>query len=88
MRAASLTVGLLSSAVLAVANGLTYDDAVKHIQTDLQENYPSTSESDLCEEYKCCNVTSTESCDLKAMPKDETTLVLPGRFELILSLIV
>ncbi len=58
-------------------DGLSYDEAVQNIQTNLKEEYPTSSES-LCDAFKCCNVSSAESCDLKSMPKDETTLVLPG----------
>jgi hypothetical protein len=32
----------------------------------------------LCEQYSCCNVTSTEACSISSMPQDQTTLVLPG----------
>ncbi len=32
----------------------------------------------LCDGATCCNVTSTELCSISAMPKDQSTLVLPG----------
>ncbi len=32
----------------------------------------------LCRQYSCCNVTTANSCSISRMPKDETTLVLPG----------
>ena len=71
--------GLTLSAALgaAVASGpLSYDDAKTIIQKHVA-GYESFGQ-DLCTEYSCCNVTSSESCSLADMPKDETTLVLPG----------
>lgn len=32
----------------------------------------------LCDGQTCCNVTSTESCPISTMLKDQSTLVLPG----------
>lgn len=77
MRTTPLALGLVATAALAVVDSLSYDEAVKNIQANLKEEYPSSAEG-LCDSYTCCNVTSAESCDLKSMPKDETTLVLPG----------
>jgi hypothetical protein len=33
---------------------------------------------ELCDQYTCCSLSETESCSVASMPKDESTLVLPG----------
>jgi len=52
-----------------------FDAATKIIKADLT-NYVGTRA--LCEANLCCNITSTETCSIKSMTKDKTTLVLPG----------
>lgn len=60
----------------ALARDVKIDSSVigsihKHVQA-----YAPTSAQ--CVGTNCCTVSSTESCSLSSMPKDVTTLVLPG----------
>lgn len=77
MASVLVALGILSS---AVADVFTLEDSVKHIQSIVKEEqvpFVSTAES-LCDSFTCCNVSSSESCNLSAMVQDESTVVLPG----------
>ena len=78
MKVSSITFAALASPLVhgSEITPMGYNQAVENIQENLKE-YRS-SDGALCDSFTCCNVTATESCDLKDMPKDETTLVLPG----------
>jgi hypothetical protein len=54
-----------------------YDAAVGVIQSYIKSLNDVGSQS-LCEGYTCCNISATETCSIRSMVKDETTLVLPG----------
>lgn len=50
------------------------DNIQAHIKS-LKRN----SEEPLCGgDFPCCNMSSTESCVMSSMPRDKSTLVLPG----------
>lgn len=44
-------------------------------QQDILSPFSATS---LCSSNVCCNITSADSCPLMKLPKDQSTLVLPG----------
>jgi hypothetical protein len=70
--------GLAVTAALGVALAapLDYEQAKSTIDKHISSF--QTAGADMCTQYSCCNVTSSEACSLADMPKDETTLVLPG----------
>lgn len=72
---------LLVTSTLAAASAFpkTVGDA-NDIIRDHVNSYTSDVEigKTLCEKYTCCTVTATNSCELSTMPRDQTTLVLPG----------
>ena len=71
----TLTVGL----VFAIsAFSFSPEDAGKVISDHVGSFQSGLGGGSLCNSYSCCNVSSSESCGLSSMPKDETTLVLPG----------
>lgn len=56
-----------------------YDASIKTIQQHVA-SYSRDYKigKSLCQEYSCCNVTSSNTCGINTFPKDQTTLVLPG----------
>lgn len=63
-------------ACVAASEPISYETAKSVIQKHVASF--ETPGQDLCTKYTCCNVSASESCSLADMPKDETTLVLPG----------
>ena len=70
---------LVAAASLGAAFGevLTFDDAATAIRSEVNAYRPVGGKA-LCDQYDCCNVTESQSCGISSMPRDETTLVLPG----------
>jgi hypothetical protein len=60
---------------LAGVGAMNYEEAETIILADVASYKSST---DLCDKNTCCTVTSTESCPISSMIKDQTTMVLPG----------
>jgi hypothetical protein len=80
---------MLKSALIASslfspsALGLTFDEAEAKIASHLERDFGSSNDvnnlgKSLCDSYTCCNITTSEACNLASMPRDESTLVLPG----------
>lgn len=71
-----LLIGVLShsaSAIDADLNAKT--SAYEVIRQEVQSYAPRASQ---CSGVNCCTIGSGESCSITSMPKDQTTLVLPG----------
>ena len=67
-----------SAGVAAVCGAsMTEEEATKNIRAHV-ESIQTGAGKDLCTLYSCCNITTGESCSISNMPKDQTTLVLPG----------
>jgi hypothetical protein len=68
----------MSLAAGSAASLLTQEKAHDVIRENLQSYQTVGAGRSLCSQNTCCNITATESCSLASMPRDETTLVLPG----------
>lgn len=66
---------------LAIANSalcFSQQETANIISEHVNSFQVDLSGGSLCSSYSCCNMSATESCGLSSMPKDQTTLVLPG----------
>lgn len=63
---------------LAVVSSLNYEDAVQNIKRDLSKHSSITENGSLCSRHHCCNITSSEECNLRNFKKDVTSLIYPG----------
>lgn len=68
----------MSLAAGSAASVMTQEQAHDVLRENVKSYQSVGVGRSLCSENTCCNVTATESCSLAAMPRDETTLVLPG----------
>jgi hypothetical protein len=74
--AVTLLIAVLSQNVSAMGGELNAKtSAFEIIRKDVESYAPTQS---MCTGVNCCTVDSGESCPLPSMPKDETTLVIPG----------
>ena len=77
----SLKLSLLAGAVLPTAFGM---GGVSNAKTSAYETIRAYVDSyapkqqDMCSGTNCCTIGSSEACPLTAMPKDTTTMVMPG----------
>ena len=56
----------------------SFGEAAKSIQKHL-ETYKSKTSDDICAlGMPCCYLSNSEGCDLSSMPRDSSTIVLPG----------
>jgi hypothetical protein len=69
-----LTVGILSQVALGIPSDAMITATV-NIRNEVKRYAPKAAQ---CQGTTCCTVSSTESCSVASMTKDETTLVLPG----------
>lgn len=67
---------VFAACVLAPTVAMTVDEASKNIVNHVEQF--NVGGSSLCSAHTCCNISATEACDVSSMPKDESTMVLPG----------
>ncbi len=73
----ALLAGVLSHSVLAMDSKLNAKtSAFETIRADVASYAPPSR--DMCSGVNCCTIGSGEACSLTSMPKDQTTLVMPG----------
>jgi hypothetical protein len=74
--AGTLLIAVLSHNVSAMGGELNAKtSAIEIIRREVESYAPTKS---MCTGVNCCTVGSGESCPLPSMPKDQTTLVIPG----------
>ncbi len=63
---------------LSLVNGLTYKEASSVLRSEVGlYGVQGQFGKELCDNYNCCEA-KNNNCNLNNMPKDETTLYLPG----------
>lgn len=65
----------VASALALGSHALTVEEATAVIHDHIKTYEYKGS---MCTDVSCCTVSSTEKCSITAMPKDTTTMVLPG----------
>lgn len=71
-----IATALAQAALVKNAADVKIDSAViSNIRSHVESYAPTAAQ---CVGTNCCTVSSTESCSISTMPKDVTTLVLPG----------
>jgi hypothetical protein len=63
---------------LAVVSGLNYEEATGIIKKDLEKYSSAAGGGSLCDRHHCCNISSSNECNLKNFKKDVTSLIYPG----------
>lgn len=63
--------------IFGLVSGLDYKEAANIIKTDVTK-YKTDDISSLCNRHHCCNITSSEECNLSNFKKDITSLIYPG----------
>ena len=69
---------ILLTAITAAVASLQVEQAYDIIRNSFSHQQLRQGAGGLCNSNTCCNITATQSCPLTAMPKDTSTLVLPG----------
>jgi hypothetical protein len=69
---------IITAGAIACAAALSREDAAEVLRAHVSSIEQTGSAASLCTQNVCCTVSSGEACSISSMPKDTSTLVLPG----------
>lgn len=60
------------------AYSMTFEQASVNLRNEVSNYAIDFQAKELCDKYTCCKAESGDACNISSMPKDTTTLYLPG----------